>query len=394
MHDYRRRFLRPTLQEALEEFPAVAIVGPRQVGKSTLARRLAEEAGAAAVLDLENPADRHKLADPIAFLDQHADKLVCLDEVQCVPELFPVLRSLIDQRQRPGQFLVLGSASRELLRQGSESLAGRLAWFELTPFHVAELAAQDELDLSRLRLRGGYPLSYLARSDAASHRWRSQFVRSFLERDIPQLVDARVPVESMRRLWTMLAHLHGQQLNLSQLGGSLGVAHTTVRYWLDMLEQTFVVRSLPAWSGNTAKRLVRTPKVYVRDAGLLHALLDIETLDALYGHPVFGASWEGLVIEQLLAVAPDWQASYYRSSHGAEIDLVLERGQRRLAIEIKASTTPKLARGVQHALDDLQPEALWIIAPVDAAYPGRTGEILPVTEACARLVGDQAGLGA
>lgn len=385
MHGYLYRELRQTLSAALQDFPAVAILGPRQVGKSTLARELVASAAAAVYLDLENPADRSKLDDPVGYLEQHQDKLVCLDEIQRVPELFPVLRSLIDNHKRPGRFLILGSASRELLRQSSESLAGRLAWYELTPFHASELLAASRLDLSRLGLRGGFADSYLARSNEASFEWRSQFVRSFLERDIPQLSGSLVPAESMRRLWTMLAHLHGQTLNLSQLGGSLGVSHTTVRTWLDLLQQTFVVRLLPAWSGNTGKRLIKSPKVYIRDTGLLHCLLGIETREELAGHPVYGASFEGMVIEQLLAIAPRWQPSFYRSSNGAEIDLILERGQRRIAIEIKASAAPTLSRGVHTALEDLKPQQVWNIAQVKEAYPARAGEVMPMLDAIARL---------
>ncbi len=385
MHGYLQRDLKQTLANALQDFPAVAILGPRQVGKSTLARELAANAAGAVYLDLENPADRSKLDNPVGYLEQHQDKLVCLDEIQRVPELFPVLRSLIDQHKRPGRFLILGSASRELLRQSSESLAGRLAWYELTPFHAAELQAASRLNLAHLGLRGGFADSYLARSDEASFEWRSQFVRSFLERDIPQLSGSRVPAESMRRLWTMLAHLHGQALNLSQLGGSLGVSHTTVRTWLDILQQTFVVRLLPAWSGNTGKRLIKSPKVYICDSGLLHCLLGIETREDLAGHPVYGASFEGMVIEQLLAIAPRWQPSYYRSSNGAEVDLILERGQRRIAIEIKASAAPTLSRGVYSALKDLKLQHAWTIAQVSEAYPAKAGDVLPLLDAISRL---------
>lgn len=241
------------------------------------------------------------------------------------------------------------------------------------------------LDLAKLGLRGGFADSYLARSNEASFEWRNQFVRSFLERDIPQLSGSLVPAESMRRLWTMLAHLHGQTLNLSQLGGSLGVSHTTVRNWLDVLQQTFVVRQLPAWSGNTGKRLIKSPKVYIRDSGLLHCLLGIETREDLSGHPVYGASFEGMVIEQLLAAAPRWQPSFYRSSNGAEIDLILQRGQRRIAIEIKASNAPKLSRGVYLALDDLKPQQTWTIAQVKESYPDKVGQVLPLVDAIARF---------
>ena len=386
MTGYIRRSLEQQIRARLLDFPAVAILGPRQVGKSTLAKRLVNEINNSLYLDLEKPADRNKLSDPYAFLSAHNKSLVCLDEIQRVPELFPVLRVLIDEHDRAGRFLILGSASRDLIRQGSESLAGRLAYMELTPFHAAELKKEDLLQLDVLRLRGGFPRSWQAASDPSSLEWRSQFIRSFLERDIPQLSGSLIPAESMRRLWTMLAHHHGQNLNQSQLGASLGVSHNTVRKWMDLLQQTFVIRQLLSWSGNTMKRLVKSPKVYIRDTGLLHALLNIKSMDDLYAHPVYGPSWEGFVIEQFLSHAPHWQPSFYRTRNGAEIDLVLEYGQQTIAIEIKASTAPTLAKGAHTAVEDLNPDQFWIIAPVNDSYPLRNGAtVFPIIEALERL---------
>jgi uncharacterized protein len=385
MTGYIQRSLEQQVKLQLQEFPAVAILGPRQVGKSTLAKKLVAESGNSVYLDLEKPADRNKLSDPYAYLNKQRNLLVCLDEIQRVPELFPVLRSVIDENEQAGRFLILGSASRDLIRQGPESLAGRLAYQELTPLHVVELQSQALLDLDVLRLRGGFPRSWRARSDSSSMEWRNQFIRSFLERDIPQLSGSLIPAESLRRLWTMLAHNHGQNLNQSQLGSSLGVTHNTIRTWLDLLQQTFVIRQLPAWSGNTAKRLVKSPKVYIRDAGLLHALLDIETLDELYGHPIYGASWEGFVIEQLLSHTSRWQPSFYRTRNGAEIDLVFERGRKRIAIEIKGSTAPTLSRGVHNAVEDLDPDQFWLIADVKESYSLGDATVMSLNEALNRL---------
>ncbi len=385
MTGYIQRSLEEQVRTQLQDFPAVAILGPRQVGKSTLARKLAAEHENSVYLDLEKPADRNKLSDPYVYLSKQRHSLVCLDEIQLTPELFPVLRSLIDEHDQATRFLILGSASRDLIRQESESLAGRLAYQELTPFHAAELQEQSLLELDVLRLRGGFPRSWQARSDKSSLEWRNQFIRSFLERDIPQLSGSLIPAESLRRLWTMLAHNHGQNLNQSQLGASLGVSHNTIRTWLDLLQQTFVIRQLPTWSGNTVKRLIKSPKVYIRDTGLLHALLDIETLNELYGHPVFGASWEGFVIEQLLACSSHWKPSFYRTRNGAEIDIVLERGRKRIAIEIKASSTPTITKGVHSAVKDLNPNQFWLIADVQESYAIGDAIVLPLTEALDRL---------
>ncbi len=360
------RFLGPSVRRALKESPAVAILGPRQCGKSTLANAILAGRPDGVHLDLEKRSDAARLADRELFLEAHAGDLVCLDEVQRLPEIFRVLRSVIDQDRRNGRFLILGSASRELIRQSSESLAGRLQYLELTPFLAGEAAAAGA-DVRTYLLRGGFPRSVLADSDGASMRWRQGFLATFLERDIPQL-GVTVPAASIERLWRMSAHHHGQILNLSQLGGSLGVSHTTARAYVDLLVRTFMLRLLPPLTANTAKRLVKSPKLYLRDSGILHALLDVDSTHDLLGHPVFGSSWEGMVIENVLAHLPGWRGSFYRTARGAEIDLVVEKGRSRIAIECKASSAPEPTAGFWAALKDVKPRKAWIVAPVQGSY--------------------------
>jgi len=365
MHGFIDRFQAAKISHRLLNMPIVALLGPRQVGKSTLAKEIIKSFDNAIYLDLERPSDLNKLRDPEAYFALHANKLICLDEIQLTPELFPVLRSIIDERGRNSQFLILGSASPELIKQSSESLAGRISYIELTPFILEELEASS---LRTLWLRGGFARSYLATDDTSSFEWRLDFIRTFLERDLPQLgfsLSARV----MERFWRLCAHSHGQLLNQSKIGGSLGVSHHTIRSYIDILEQTFVMRTLPPYEANLKKRLVKSPKIYVRDSGLLHALLGLETQDDLFSHPCYGSSWEGFVIENILSKWPDWQASFYRTAHGNEIDLILEKGQRRIAIECKASSSPNVGRGFHSALKDLEIEEAWIIAPVSESYP-------------------------
>jgi hypothetical protein len=354
------RLAEARVSDLLKRFPAVAILGPRQVGKTTLALRLAEKPGSKAVyLDLEMPSHRTKLSDPELYLNAQEDRLVILDEIQRLPGLFEVLRGIIDERRRKGrrhgQFLLLGSASIELLKQTSETLAGRIAYLELTPLLAEEAAVKKRGDRERLWLRGGFPDSFLADSDAASVEWREEFIGTYLERDIPSL-GPRIPAETLRRFWTMLAHEQGTLLNAAAVAAGIGVSGQTVGRYLDLMVDLLLVRRLQPWSANSGKRLVRSPKVYVRDSGLVHALLGLRDLDAVLGHPVVGGSWEGFVIENLLAAAPiGTQAWFYRTAVGAEIDLVLEiSSKERWAIEIKRSSAPTLSKGFYLGCDDVK----------------------------------------
>ncbi|MDH3392507.1 MAG: ATP-binding protein [Desulfobulbaceae bacterium] len=365
---YLHRKIETELAECVADSPAVAVLGPRQAGKSTLARAFVDKFPDAVYLDLEKPSDLAKLREPELFFAQHADKLVCLDEVQRVPEIFAPLRAIIDSRARNGQFLILGSASRDLIRQSSESLAGRIVYLELTPFRYSEIDSVDStLSLQEFWQRGGFPDSLLAKSEKSSRRWRENFIRTFLERDIPQF-GFRIPAPTLRRVWQMCAHNQGQLLNSSQFGSALGVSHTTFRSYLDLLAETFMLRILPAYAANLKKRLVKAPKVYLRDTGILHALLALDTFDDLMGHPVFGASWETVAMENVIAAFPGWEPFFYRTAAGAEIDLVLVRGSKKIAFEFKASASPRVTRGFWSALADLEIKQAWVIAPVEEQY--------------------------
>lgn len=365
-----KRQLQSLLIEELRFSPAVALLGPRQVGKTTLALEVAR--GIPHVyLDLESERDRGKLAQAELYLESHLDKLVILDEVHRAPGLFPVLRGLIDKARRSGrvsgQYLLLGSASLDVLHQSGETLAGRIAYLELGPLGILEAGA-DAMDA--LWLRGGFPQSLTALSDARSLRWRENFIRTYLERDIPQF-GSRIAAETLRRFWTMLAHHQGGMLNVAQLARNLGVDAKTAQSYIDLLCDLLLVRRLAPWHTNTGKRLVKAPKVYVRDSGLVHALLDIETKDNLLSHMVVGASWEGYCIETLLACVPAGVTGYfYRTSGGAEIDLLLAwPGGDLWAIEIKRSASPKVERGFHSACDDLQPTQKWVVYPGQESYP-------------------------
>ena len=368
----RPRRLLPVLEQRLVQEAAVVLVGPRQAGKTTLALELASRRDAL-YLDLESDRDRAKLTEPELYLADHLDRLVVLDEIHRAPNLFPALRGLIDRARRAGRrsglYLLLGSASLDLLRQSGETLAGRVSYLELQPFDTTEVGA-TAADCDRLWQRGGFPESFLAPSRARSLRWRQDFIRSYLERDIRQF-GPRMAAELLRRFWTMLAHHQGGVLNVAQLARNVGVDVKTAAGYIDLLVDLLLVRRLASWQANVGKRLVKSPKVYVRDSGLVHALLGIDDKDTLVSHPVVGASWEGFVIEQLLAVAPEGAEGYfYRATGGAEIDLVLRLpGDRLWAIEIKRSLTPRLEKGFHHACADLSPDRRFVVYPGDEAFP-------------------------
>ncbi len=364
------RRLHTQLTNCLNQFPAVALLGPRQVGKTTLALEM-EAQYPSIYLDLESDADRAKLADPELYLTQHEDKLVILDEVQRLPNLFQALRGLIDQGKRRGRranrFLLLGSASIDLLRQSGESLAGRIAYLELAPFDAFEFQNRD---INQLWLKGGFPDSTMALTDSQSFQWRLNFIKTYLERDIP-LLGPRIPAETLKRFWTMLAHNQGGLLNAAKLAGGLGVDGKTVANYLDLMVDLLLVRRLPPWHSNAGKRLIKSPKVYVRDSGLTHALLALRSQEELLGHPIVGSSWEGFVIENLLNVVGDnGQSSFYRSSAGAEIDLVIEDFKRqRWAIEVKRTLKPSPSKGFRIACEDIQADKKLLVYAGAEQYP-------------------------
>jgi predicted AAA+ superfamily ATPase len=383
MNDYIPREKEKQILEDIDHFPAVAILGPRQCGKSTLAKHIFAGRQDTLYLDLEDPADRQKLSEAGLFFTMHSDKLICLDEIQRVPELFPLLRSIIDRNKRNGQFLILGSASRDLIRQSSESLAGRIVFVELTPLLMTEITS---VNLSDYWLKGGFPRSFLAKDDAFSFRWRQNFISTFLERDLVSL-GFNIPPQTMHRLWTMCANHQGQILNLSQFGGSLGLSHTTVRKYLDLLKETFMLRILLPVESNLNKRLIKSPKLYLRDNGILHGLLNIRTKSELMGHPVMGSSWEGVVIEHLIQRFGEQDAGFYRTAGGAEVDLLVKNGTRKIAIECKSSSAPRLERGFYQAIEDLKIEEAWIIAPVESVYPLKENVwVMPLEEAIKRCL--------
>lgn len=362
------RRLHDTLIHSLATYPVVGILGSRQVGKTTLAHAIREVTRPDAVyLDLELPSDWNKLQDPELYLRQFEDTLVIIDEIQRMPSLFPLLRALVDRNRIGGRFLILGSASPDLVRHSSESLAGRIIYHELMPLCLAETGAEQ---FQQLFLRGGYPGSYLAASDEESLVWREAYIRTYLERDIPQL-GLRIPAAQLRRFWTMLAHSHAQLWNAYKIAGSLGVSAPTARRYLDILEETFIVRQLPPYHANIKKRLIKSPKVYIRNSGLLLALLHIRTFDDLLGHPALGGAWEGFVIEQIMALLPQGtETFFYRTNAGAEIDLVFfDRHRRPIAVEIKYSMSPAVTRGFWNAYADLACNKGYVVYPGRETYP-------------------------
>jgi predicted AAA+ superfamily ATPase len=381
------RRLFPVLLAEVDQVPAVALLGPRQVGKTTLALEIAS-IRPSVYLDLESERDRAKLEQAELYLALHLDKLVILDEVHRAPGLFLVLRGLIDQARRAGkrsgQYLLLGSASLDLLKQSGESLAGRISYLDLFPLDITEVGVDRADDLW---VRGGFPDSLQAGSAARSLRWRQDFILTYLERDVPQF-GPRIAPQSLRLLWTMLAHQQGGMLNVAQLARNLGVDVKTVQAYLNLLADLLLLRRLPPWHANLGKRLVKAPKVYVRDSGLVHALLDVPDQEALLSHPVVGGSWEGFCIEQLLSCAPQRvQGFFYRSSAGAEIDLLLQwPGGELWAVEIKRSLAPKLERGFYVACADLKPVRKIVVYPGAESFPmGQDVQAMPLAQLCAEL---------
>lgn len=357
-----KRFILNELIELLTEFPVIAIVGSRQVGKTTLVKSLQKDIEKEIIyIDLENPRHEVKLNDPVLFFENNEDKCIILDEIQRRKDLFPILRAMIDQSRKPARFILLGSASPELIRDSSESLAGRIFYKELCPFHLLELPENVEKDLI---IRGGYPNSFLAKSDRISELWREGFVQTYVEKDLPLLGLPLTPGES-RRLLRMIVHLHGQVLNYSSLSKALGVSSPSVKKYIMLLEHAFLISLLEPYSGNSAKRLIKSPKIYVRDPGILNSILGIRNYNDLLANPAAGNIWEGFVLEQIKNLLP-YNASpcFYRTNHGAELDVIVTlANEKRIGVEIKFSTSPKLTKGNYEAMKDLDLEQLYVIVP-------------------------------
>jgi predicted AAA+ superfamily ATPase len=362
---YINRLIERSLEDFTNFFPATAILGPRQCGKSTLIKEFLKKNQNNLYLDLQLDSDRQKLINPEQFFSFFEGRQICLDEIQRTPEIFSVLRSMIDKNRVPGRFIILGSASRELIKQSSETLAGRIGYLELSPFIYPEIS--DIKPVNDLWIQGGFPDSFQAPLNM-SREWRNNFIRTFLERDIPQ-IGYSIPADSIGRLWKMLAHNHGQLLNLSQLGRALGVSHTTVRSYIDLLNQTFMTRELQPWESNLRKRLIKTSKLYIRDSGILHSLLNISDFNDLVSHPVYGFSWEGFVIENICSYLSDFESFFYRTTQGAEIDLILVKGQKKIAFELKVSDAPNLTKGFWEAIKETKPEITFVVSPLAEKYP-------------------------
>jgi uncharacterized protein len=385
-----KRDIYKNVLRALDRQAAAALIGPRQVGKTTLALDIAANREAV-YLDLESLEDREKLRNPALFLGKNEKKLVILDEIHRVPEIFQTLRGLIDQGRRKGlrtgRFLILGSASIDLLRQSGETLAGRIEYIDMGPLNILETSSKDNADPAKLWVRGGFPDSYLAENDEDSYAYRRNFIRTYLERDVPQF-GPRIPSETLERLWIMLAHNQGQFLNASRLAASLSITAPTVSSYIDLLADLLLVRRLQPLHANTKKRLVKAPRVYVRDSGITHALLGIADYNQLSGHPVFGSGWEGFVIENLLSVAPTrTSASFYRTAAGAEIDLVLDLpGGKRWAIEIKSGLATRLEKGFYNALEDIKPDRSFVVYAGSDRYPvTEEAEVISLVELAQEL---------
>jgi uncharacterized protein len=367
MSDFIKRDLLDLIRKYLKIFPAIAILGPRQCGKSTLVKSLEQNFNGIIYLDMQKESDLNKLSEPELFFESNTDKIICLDEIQLVPKLFSVLRSVIDSNRVNGKFILLGSASQELIQQTSESLAGRIGMLHLSPFLINELNYLESFSLQKFWFRGGFPNSYLADNDENSSIWLENYIRTYIERDIPQL-GFQIPALQLKRLLTMSAHNQGQQINYSKLGESMGLTHPTIKRYIDLLEQTFIVRTIQPFEINIKKRLVKSPKVFVRDSGILHQLLAIPNFNSLLGNPVFGSSWEGIVIENIIVNMSSWDYYFYRTATGDEIDLILKKGNQTIAIECKASDAPKVNKGFYRSLEVIKPNKTFIIAPTNDTY--------------------------
>ena len=375
------RFIYGELLEIVGEFPVLGIVGPRQVGKTTLARLLSKKINKETIfLDLENPRDVSKLTDPLLFFENNQDKCIIIDEVQIKKELFPIIRAVIDQKREPGRFILLGSASPELIRDASESLAGRIYYKELTPFHFQEI--KDVISYQKHWLNGGYPEALLTESKTKSVRWRRSFIQTYIERDLP-LLGLQSKIADMQRLVRMISHIHGNQLSYQTLSKSMGLTGPTIKKQIDFLEHAYIVRLLEPFYHNIGKRLVKSPKIYLRDTGLLHSLLEVERFEDLFGNPIIGNSWEGYVIEQIYAVLPEtYTLNYYRTQQGAELDLVICKNLKPvIGIEIKFNSSPKFSVGNEISLKDLGLDKCFIVVPeVERYYLKGFIEVISISE--------------
>lgn len=363
MHGYIERIMGDRILKSLELYPVVALLGPRQSGKSTLAKNIIQKS-LSVYLDLQNRTDLNKLNEPELFFERHRDKLLCLDEIQLKPDLFSYLRSEVDAFRKNGRFLILGSASRDLIKQSTETLAGRIAYLDLTPFLFDEVIFKYTWE--EQLLRGGFPNSLLS-NDENSFDWRQNFVRTFLERDIPAL-GFLIPIPIMEKLWTLLSHFHGQTINYSKIASAVDLSQQTLKKYISILEQTYMLRLLYPFESNIKKRMIKAPKVYIRDTGILHYLQDIESFDELLSNPIVGASWEGFCIENIIAEFPEWHPFYLRTSNGAEVDLILQKGSSVKSFEFKFSKAPKVSKGFFEIIKDLNPIDATIIAPVNDKY--------------------------
>jgi uncharacterized protein len=380
MYIYRQ--IEKSVQVALQNNPVVALLGPRQCGKSTMVKHLMEDVKSSVYLDLERPSDLARLEDPEWFLESQKDKLICIDEIQRRPDLFPLLRSLVDEWGKNGSFLILGSASSDLIRQSSETLAGRINYKRLTPFLREEL--EDNANLEQYIARGGFPRSYLSSDNNISYEWRENFITTFLERDLLQISGFSVSI--MRRLWTMLAYNNGQIINFSSLGNSLNVSHSTIKNYIDLLEGTFMLEILPPYISNLGKRMVKSPKVYITDTGVATTLIGLSEFNQISGHPVFGSLWETLVLANLRGLFPNAKFSYYRTSNGSECDIVMEYMGKIVAVECKASKAPSLSRGNFLAFEDIKPSKIMVVAPVNESWSMRKDiKVIPLKQLSTEL---------